>query len=288
MKFFVKNTTINTNKHVKDSNIVCISDLHYTKSLTSNFLVTLTQKIEDLNPTYICFLGDLCDDNSYSEVIEWLNNLAKISPVYFIYGNHDIKKYRIKNEMYKVQSHLPSKICKEIKNINNLKVIDNNKIITNDGYSFCGVDFFDDSHYNSFIKKMNANIPDFNINYFNSILSHNPKIIDPLIFNKLDKEYKVNTDCILSGHSHNGLVTPTLDKLMPGNRGFYIKAKGLFPTFTRGVIDCEECSECQYGYYTGIICPPLRTLPDRNVFLYKANNILYNPGIQLVRIKKEN
>ena len=40
----------------------------------------------------ICFLGDLVDDDS-KEVIDWLNNLAKIAPIYFALGNHDIKRY---------------------------------------------------------------------------------------------------------------------------------------------------------------------------------------------------
>ena len=101
MKFYIKKTNIYTNKKITDSNIVCISDLHYTKTLTPNFLLELTNKIIELNPNYVCFLGDLCDDNSYNDVIEWLNMLAKISPVYFVYGNHDIARYRIKDEMYK-------------------------------------------------------------------------------------------------------------------------------------------------------------------------------------------
>lgn len=287
MKFYIKKTNIYTNKKITDSNIVCISDLHYTKTLTPNFLLELTNKIIELNPNYICFLGDLCDDNSYNDVIEWLNMLAKISPVYFVYGNHDIARYRIKDEMYKVKSHLPSKIKKEIKNINNLKILKNNKIISNNGFSFCGLDFYDDSHYETLIGKMNHNIPEFNPKSFNTLLSHNPKTIDPKVFKKFDNEYKYNTDCILSGHSHNGLVTPSMDNILAGNRGFYLKAKGLFPSYTRGTFDCGEDTECQYGEYVGIICPPLRTLPDRNAILRKANDILYTPGIQLVRVKKQ-
>lgn len=287
MKFYIKSTTINTYKNIQDSNIVCISDLHYTKTLSPNFLIKLTQQIISLNPTYICFLGDLCDDNSYNDVIEWLNTLAKVAPIYFVYGNHDIAKYHIKDEIYKVKSHLPSKVCKEIKNINNLKVLKNNKIITDNGFSFCGLDFYDDSHYDKLINKLNHNIPEFSSNSFNTLLSHNPKIIDPLVFKKLDDTYKHNTDCILSGHSHNGLVNPFMDNILPGNHGFYLKAKGLFPSYTRGTFDCSTYSECSHADYTGVICPPLRTLPDRNAILRKANDILYTPGIQLVRVKKE-
>ena len=128
MKFYIKKTDVYTNKKVKDANIICLTDLHYTRNLTPQFLTNLTNKIIDLNPTYICFLGDLCDDESYGDVIEWLNLLSKIAPVYFIYGNHDIKKYRINDKNYYVSSHLPGSVCNEIKNIDNLKILSKNHI----------------------------------------------------------------------------------------------------------------------------------------------------------------
>ncbi|MBO5096416.1 MAG: metallophosphoesterase [Bacilli bacterium] len=286
MKFYIKNTDIYTNKKVAEANIVCLSDLHYTKNLTPQFLNDLANKIIELNPTYICFLGDLCDDESYNDVIEWLNLLSKIAPVYFIYGNHDIKKYRINDKNYYVSSHLPGSICNEIKNIDNLKVLSKNQIDTNNGYSFCGLKFYDDSNYNSFASYMNKHIPNFDYSNFNTLLSHNPKTIDPIFFKQLDEKYKYSTDCILSGHSHNGLVTPMIDKILPGNRGLYLKAKGIFPSYTRGEFDCGYSPDCQHADYVGVICPPLRTLPDRSPVLRKANDILYTPGIQLVRVKK--
>ena len=286
MKFYIKRTTIDTNKNIQDANIVCISDLHYTKTLTPYFLKELSKKINELNPKYICFLGDLCDDESYTDVINWLNMLAKFCPVYFIYGHHDISKYRINDKTYHVHSHLPGDICKEIKNINNLEVLSKNHIKTNDGFTFCGLNFYDDSNYESFISYMNKHIPNLDNETFNTLLSHNPKTIEPEIFDKLDNYYKYNTDCIISGHSHNGLVSPSIDNILPGNHGFYLKAKGLFPSYTRGTFDCSEATECSYADYTGVICPPLRTLPDRNIILRKANDILYTPGLQLIRVKK--
>lgn len=287
MKFYIKNTTINTTKNIQDSNIVCISDLHYTKNLTPKFLLELIYRITNLNPTYICFLGDLCDDNSYDDIVNWLNMLSKIAPVYFIYGNHDIKKYRINDKNYYVSSHLPGNVCNEIKNIDNLKVLSKNQIHKNNGYSFCGLNFYDDSNYDSFIKYMNKHIPYLEASNFNILLSHNPKTIDPLIFKEFAEEYKYSTDCIISGHSHNGLATPFFDKILPGNRGLYLKAKGILPSYTRGIFDCNYSPECQHAEYVGIICPPIRTLPDRNIILRKANDFLYKPGIQLVRVKKE-
>lgn len=287
MKIFIKKSTIYTNKNIKDFNIVCLSDLHHTKSLTPDKLSIITNEIANLNPQYICFLGDTNDDKSYDVVIEWFNELAKIAPVYFIYGNHDIEKYKIKDKIYRVNTALPKKVVDEIENINNLKILKNNETDMVDGVTFCGTNFFDDSNFDAAIRYFNNNIPNFDEKTFNILLSHNPKIMNPKIFKELSEEYKFFIDCILSGHTHNGLFTPGIDNLLPGTRGFYIKSQGLFPKFTRGEFDVSESAECMHADYTGIICPPIRTLPDRNIILRKANDIIYTPGVQLVRVKKD-
>lgn len=287
MKIFIKQSTIYTNKKIKDSNIVCLSDLHYTKSLSPKTLNAIIDKIRNLNPEYICFLGDTTDDKSYDDVISWFNELAKIAPVYFSFGNHDIERYKIKEQLYRVNTALPKKVVNELENIDNLKILRNNEINTvENGLTFCGTNFYDDSNYEAAIKYLNHNLPNFDNNTFNILLSHNPIIMNPEIFNELTEEWKCYVDCILSGHTHNGLFTPLLDKCLPGTRGFYIKSQGLFPKFTRGEFDVSESPLCMHADYTGIICPPVRTLPDRNFILRKTNDIIYNPGLQLVRIKK--
>lgn len=286
MKFVIKKTEIQSNKSITNSNIIGISDLHYTESLTPLFLDKLNNKIASLNPTYICFLGDLCDDYSYDDIIVWLNNLSKIAPIYFILGNHDILKYSINDKIYRVKPHLPAKFLSDIKNIDNLNLLKSNQMKVDNGFSFLGTKFYHDSNYHKYIRLLNHNIPNLNEENFNILLSHNPLTIDPNIFNELDNEYKKNIDLVFSGHSHNGLVTSTMDKILPGNRGFYLKSKGLFPSYTRGVFDSTKNETEIDAHYTGVVCPPLTTIPDRNIIYRNANKLIYNPSIQLIRVKK--
>lgn len=285
MKFYIKKSTLSTNKDVKDSLILCISDLHYTKKLGFNLLYLLNEKIKNINPNYICFLGDLCDDDSYDDVINWLNNLSKVAPIYFIYGNHDIEKYKIEDKTYRVHSYLPADIKNQIQNIDNLSILKDNESESINGINFIGANYYHYTHVDDLITYMNRHTPNFDQNDFNIILSHNPKIMEIKTFEKLNRNYQKNINCIISGHTHNGLVPPFLD-FENFNRGFYLKGQGLMPSFVKGTFEANYHSA--FSNYTGIICPPLTTLPDRNRLYKTANKLIYRPGIQLVRIKKEN
>lgn len=285
MKFYIKEKSITTNKNANKSLILCISDLHYTKNLGNNFLMTLIQKICEIDPTCICFLGDLCDDNSYEDVINWLNTLAKVAPVYFIYGNHDIEKFKIGNKTYRVKTNLPGNVKSDIQNINNLTVLKGNSSASINGVNFIGANYFHNTHVDDAISYMNRHTPNFKQDEFNIMLCHNPKIMEVKTFDRLNEDYQKNINCIVSGHTHNGLVPPFLD-FTNSNTGFYIKDQGLLPSLVKGYF--ESYNHSAFSDYTGIICPPLTTLPDRNAVFRKANEIIYQPGIQLIRVKKEN
>lgn len=282
MNIFLKTNTLKTTKDVKDSQIVCVSDLHYTKNIGKELLDRIVVMMIYIKPDYICFLGDLCDDDSYPDVIDWLNQLSKLAPVYFVYGNHDIEKYKINNKTYRVMSSLPADIKHEIQNIDNLTVLKNNKSTIDNNFRFIGTNFFHTTNIEAHVDYMNRNMPNFNDDEFNILLSHNPKIMEPSVFSELHPEYHDNLDVIFSGHTHNGLIPRVFDNVN-GNRGLYIKYESLFPDYVRGSFNPSSDSEC-----TGIICPAITSLPDRNNLLKKANEILYKPTLQLVRIKKEN
>lgn len=279
MKFYMKTKDILTDKNISDSRIVAIADLHYIRSLGKDFLDAITEKIKSLSPRYICFLGDLVDDDS-REVIEWLNNLAKIAPVFFAFGNHDVTRFApAKGEV--VETHLTPEMISEISNIDNLEMLNNGDISTRDGFSFAGLPFYEVFEVDDFVKKVNGCDLLLDPEHFNSMLVHNPWIMKEEEFRKLNPEYH-KTDLILSGHTHNGLVPHSVDKIVPGNRGLYTSIQGVLPDMTRGNVSGNSDN---YSY-DGIIVPALRTVPDRIPGGKTINNTVYPPAIELVRVLK--
>lgn len=285
MEIYLKTTEFKTKKHIQNNlQILCLTDLHYTKNFNPNLLTTLLDKINELKPNYICFLGDLVDDDSYDVVINWLNSLAKIAPIYLIYGNHDLEKYRINNNKYRVSSYLPGTVKKEIRNINNLKILQNNQTDYQEQLCFCGTNFYHASQFDNFVSYLNHHDPKFKNENLNILLSHNPGIMKPEIFSKLSRNYD-NTDLVLSGHTHNGLIPEILDEHIPGTTGLFLGTEGIFPKYTRNEVEIER-NQYFIQNPTGIIVPPIRTLPDRGNLFNKVNDIFYKPGMQLIRIKK--
>lgn len=280
MKFYVKDSNIAVDKKSKDTRIVGISDLHYTKSLGLYFLSELTLKIMSLSPTHICFLGDLVDDDSV-EVVDWLNDLSKIAPVYFALGNHDITRYIPVKDIVE-KTHLTKEMMNKIKNINNLEVLENGRIVHNNGNSFMGLPYYDISETEEMLNNANGYNVDLSNDEYNIMLSHNPWIMNPEVFKGLKEDYS-KIDLILSGHTHNGLVPHMIDKVIPGNIGLYAPSQGVLPKTTRGVYEVAGDGIA----YDGFILPALRTLPEMGGAGNAINKIVYPPALQLIRVEKK-
>lgn len=285
MKVYIKTTEVSTNKDLYHNELIilCLTDLHYTKNFNPQILPFLLDKVKEIKPDYICFLGDLVDDDSYDVVIDWLKKLAHVAPVYFVYGNHDLEHYRIENYKYRVKSTLPGEIKKEISNIYNLRVLKNNKVDYQGPLCFCGTNFYHATQFDNFIKYLNRNTPSLDDDHFNILLSHNPGIMKPEVFSKLNNNYQ-GVNLILSGHTHNGLIPPKIDKAISGTTGLFLGTDGVFPKYTRNNVKIENNKENT----TGVIVPPIRTLPDRGNLFNVVNDKFYDPGMQLIRIKNGN
>lgn len=77
--------------------IVLISDLHGNTFGKNN--EHLLKKIRKLSPDIICLAGDFIDEDNTSEdnaeLINFLNKLTDITPVYYSFGNHDLGYLKI-------------------------------------------------------------------------------------------------------------------------------------------------------------------------------------------------
>ena len=177
--------TINTKEiEIKSSNIkknhqiLFISDVHLGTNST-NHLVKIIKKINNLNFDFLLIGGDLIDSSSFD--FKDLNILKEINkPIYFVSGNHE---YYLKDYQNKI-SQLSSFNIKHLKNTR----------IEIDGINLIGID--DNQTESSkihFANKLRDN------NLFNLFICHKPDI-----WQKLNcKSY-----LMLSGHTHNGQIFP--------------------------------------------------------------------------------
>ena len=72
---------------------------------------------------------------------------------------------------------------------------------------------------------------------YNILLCHSPvNVLDDEVLEKT--KLLSNIDLILSGHMHNGMVPPILEKIWKGNSGIITPSKKLYPKAktTRGII----------------------------------------------------
>lgn len=288
MKFLVKNTDIITSKDINDSNIVLISDLHYTQNMGKKFLDALTNKINNLNPTYICFLGDLLEDGDESEIIDWLNSISKIAPVFFVNGNHDVERYTLINKQEIPRKQVKELLNEKASNIDNLYLLDDYNTISINGFDFCGASYIHNSVTRADILKLIAYMPEFSKESFNILLSHNPNIMDQSLASMVNEISNNNIDLICSGHTHNALIPNYLSSNFLGNDGFYFRPQGIFPKDVTGNIYTEDDNAYPNSHFVGIINPALKTLPDDRFIFRAANKILYPPTISMVRVKKNN
>ncbi len=282
MKIYSKEITINTNKDVKGTRIICFSDLHYSKKLDKKILPFLFDKITSYNPNYICFLGDLLNDDSFEEVYNYINILRYIAPVILIDGNHDIKSFAVNDKAHENKHHILSDELKTLlANIPNVYYLNNNQTLQCEDISFTGTNFYHNSHEEDNIDFLNENIPEINPNSFNILLSHSPYIITKNNFEKLRKEYQ-NFDATFTGHIHNALMPTYIDNQIKDNLGLYTWDTGYFPTDYLGVTDIILDEE---HTLKRINVPPIRTFNPENI-IFTAANKLYPPSIRLVKVKK--
>lgn len=258
MKILNKNYNID-NKLNKD--IILISDIHYNDYTDLNRLNFILKEIKKHKPDYICIPGDIINkaniDNE-KEFIEWLKKLSKITKVIISLGNHEF--YVNKNkDIY----NLNKELIKEIKDINNLYLLDNDNVII-DNINFIGITLPIEYYKNNKLCYDELNKIKIYKKYYNILLCHSP-------LNICDKEIlkDKNIDLILCGHMHGGVLPNFLRKLFK-NRGLISPTKGIFPKCAYGYLKIENSNI--------IISSGIRVLP------FKLLNKLFRMEIVKIQI----
>lgn len=217
--------SISIEKHILESKkinnkikIVLITDIHVMDETPKTYIDNIIKATKKVSPNYICLVGDYFSGYgqynfnnplSMKLINELLNELSKISPVIISLGNHDltIKK---EEELRKTFRTLKDK---------NIYPLDNESIEFNDIF-FSGFYPRRKSYAisNIYNRKANMIIEDWNKSKLKShkdklsILCHH--LPNTVLNKKIQQEAKsiLNYDIVLSGHAHNGWLSPMQEK----------------------------------------------------------------------------
>ncbi len=242
----IRRLTIYSSKIKKTKKILCLSDLHLGFKDRSNIKEVF--KIDELSPiNYDCIImpGDIVHDGKCLEdtsiknqVIEELSILTGTTPTYVSIGNHDqyerhgfetwaayCKESALSTFSILPNMHILDIGAKVVIDDIELSAINNSVYYYLDKYESTG---FYEQEYQIRNPKMS-----FDEKQFSILLSHDPKSIYHLS-QKQNSSYVPNTDLIVSGHMHNGLVPNWLQKAMKGY-GFLSPDFTFFPDTAYGI-----------------------------------------------------
>ena len=193
-------------------NIVQISDLHSKKFGFGNR--NLIKKIKELKPDMIFITGDIVDYKKYKlkSMIQFLDGIKDICPVYFVNGNHEWKSGKVGEINYEAGKRITS--------------ANNNKIVIKKGVSEICISGIDVPMWSS---AGDEYIKDFEMvkdERFTILLAHRPDYF---------REYAAcGFDLVFSGHAHGGQVR------LPFIGGLFAPNQGFFPKYTSGVYEKDR------------------------------------------------
>ena len=202
--------------------IVLISDLHGREFGKNNN--RLINKIVSLKPDIICLAGDFIDEDNTpednAEFINFLNNIADISTVYYSYGNHDLGYFNQNGFSFIDEIKSTGCIILEEEYVD----IEINKKLIRLGGMF---DYAFNQQYVSLEKWYNDDTCRFLVDFTNTdrtkiLMCHRP---ESFIY---DNASLWNIDYVLCGHTHGGVWR------FPFMGGIIAPEQGLNPEYDKG------------------------------------------------------
>lgn len=187
--------SLKTDKNIDKNNfkIGFISDVHFGNSLDSMKLSKVVDKLSEENLDILLLGGDIVDESTtLEELYEVFNLLGKTKTefgIFFVYGNHDMSRYR-NDPNYTIKDLQAS-----IKS-NNITILDDESVEVNKDIIIIG------RRDRSLKNRKNSQdlIKNVDTNKFLILLDHQPV--------ELENNAKLGYDLQLSGHTHNGQLFP--------------------------------------------------------------------------------
>lgn len=212
---FIDNKNINYEKlEINSGNVAAkiahLSDLHFPKIEIN--IDGLVERLISEKPNIIAITGDLIDSSAEvgtCGVIAFIEKIKNIAPIYYVYGNHEVRNYENIEAL--------SKVLKD----RGVTVLNNESVNVQIGDSeITIIGLSDNGDYNKNILDKN---PQSNTNYI-ILLAHRPEKWDN--YSLQDKDIQPNL--ILTGHAHGGQIRFFGQGLVAPNQG-------LFPKYDSGI-----------------------------------------------------
>lgn len=283
----ISKLTVYSKKIPYDIKFLVISDIHRNKTQGKENLMKIKDLINIDEIDSIIIPGDIVNDVNDLKDKEFKNTLQEellsitnYKPTFVSLGNHDQMTHSQEGKWIPGQIKLLKNALEEIPNF---RLIENgkNQKINFLNIAACSPDF---NYYENKDKTKRENIEEyqkiFNQTYneklfsddtYNIFLTHEPQSII-----KLSKENKKciqpNTDLVISGHMHNGILPNFMQPLM-ANRGLISPQMQLFPEYAQGVYQLQDT--------TFLINGPVNTRIETPLI-----NNLYGPNASVVTLKK--
>ena len=173
---------------------IFISDLHIGSSQSISTIERALDEIKALQPQFILLGGDLTDEHTEKQEMEWLyEKLGSMGvPVYFIYGNHDRQDRAWMTASG--QKFTEQQLEKTIKD-NGIIILKDDYVITDGNIAILGRE--DVSRQD---RKAVSQLPDRPENSYVICVDHSPYQNDDILSQKADLQ--------LSGHTHAAQFWP--------------------------------------------------------------------------------
>lgn len=244
----------------KELRICVLSDIHFSYRVKNKKLNALAEKLKRRKPDYIFIPGDIVDSNNMIEkeseerrLLKWLETLGKIAPTILSEGNHDVyhktskAERKISKDRWAIYQN-PS-FRKKVNKLENVFYLDNEAFEDKNVYVFCltvspktycllreekemmrtsktGEDVEEFLKTLKKVKKKTTNLPKGKKKF---ALIHTPSSLSDSRIKAELSEF----DFLVSGHMHNGLVTPLFFELWPSDRGIVNAARKVAAKNTR-------------------------------------------------------
>lgn len=285
----IRKLTIYTEKIPCDISFLVISDIHRDKNKGKENLMRIKDLVDVSKIDSVIIPGDIVNDvndladTEFKEQLQKeLLSITKYKPTFVSLGNHDQMTHAEDGIWIPGNVDLLRETIEEIPNfhlISNGEKCNMNYL----NISACspGFDYYESKDHSKserenskdyqeiFDATYNENL--FSEDSFNILLTHEPQSII-----KLSKENKgciqPNTDLVISGHMHNGLLPNFMQPFMK-NKGLISPQMQLLPEYAQGVYQLKDT--------TFLINGPINTRVETPLI-----NKLYGPNASVVTLKK--
>ncbi|MCD8327877.1 MAG: metallophosphoesterase family protein [Ruminococcus sp.] len=197
--------------------IAIISDLHKKSFGKDNY--KLIEAVKNCVPDVIFFLGDLISrfETTIKAPTKLITSLAKIAPVYYTYGNHEVDA--------------DESVREEIKKLPMTCLLNGSVTIDKDGESINIMGVYFESEYYKNKKGGYRNLPAVSAGDINRRIGEKPDGFTLLLVHNPDyfpAYAEWGADITFSGHIHGGIIRI-------GKRGLLHPERKFLPKYTAGI-----------------------------------------------------